>query len=217
MPQPFQFPDPLFTEEDFPNCQSFQLCKGEFVLFERDAGSGNCFLIVEGAMDVRLMMAGGNEALLYTLQAGELIGELSLFLERRTASIVAAKNARLLTIPPAVFWHAFETEAFRLRVSSLFLSRYLRSHDVVCRLGQPSIAMRLCRYFLSLPAWKNHADNMLLTVLPTREAMAHLLSCQRETVSRAFRKLLLMELIKQHSRQEYWLDKQKIALFLDDY
>ncbi|MDQ6975898.1 MAG: Crp/Fnr family transcriptional regulator [Mariprofundaceae bacterium] len=216
MPHPFQFPDPLFTTDDFPNCKPFHLCKGEFILFERDAGSGNCFLIIEGAVDIRLMMAGGNEALLYTLEAGELVGELSLFLEQRTATIVAAKDCIILTIRPAVFWKCFELEKFRLRISSLFLSRYLRSHDVICRLGQPSVTMRLCRYFLSLPAWKETTENTILTVLPTRTSMAHLLSCQRETVSRSFRKLLLMGLIEQQSRQEYVLYKQKIAFFLDD-
>jgi|UPI00036392EF CRP-like cAMP-binding protein len=216
MTRPFSMPEPLFSADEFPGGERIHLHKGEFVLFEREQGAGNCFLVVDGSLDVRLMMAGGNETLLYRLKAGELVGELSLFLEQRTASIVAAEDSHLLLIRPAAFWHCFEDEAFRLRISSLFLSRYLRSHDVICRLSQPSVAMRICRYLLSLPEWKNCEGNFLTTDLPGREDMAHLLSCQRETVSRAFRKLLLMGLLEQKSRQQYTLDKQKLALFLDD-
>ncbi|MDQ6979697.1 MAG: Crp/Fnr family transcriptional regulator [Mariprofundaceae bacterium] len=216
MTRPFSMPDPLFSTDEFPGSERIRMRKGEFVLFEREQGTGNCFLVVEGLLDVRLMMAGGNETLLYRLKPGELVGELSLFLEQRTASIVAAEDSYLQIIRPAAFWQCFEDESFRLRMSSLFLSRYLRSHDVICRLSQPSVAMRICRYLLSLPEWKDCPGNLLTTNLPGREDMAHLLSCQRETVSRAFRKLLLIGLIEQSSRQEYTLDKQKLALFLDD-
>ncbi len=216
MAQPVQLPEPLFAEADFKEGQCVRVQKGECVLFERENGVGNCFLILDGAVDVRLLMAGGNETLLYTLHAGELVGELSLFLQERTATIIAAENSRLLSVRPAVFWQSYQREDFRERLASLFLSRYLRTHDVVCRLGQPSVAMRICRYLLSLPQWKEDTEGSIVVELPSREQMAHLLSCQRETVSRSLRKLQVLGLLEQESRQRYRLDREKLALFLDE-
>ncbi len=216
MSQPVRLPAPVFTAEDFCAGERIRAYKGECLLFERENSSGNCFLILEGSVDVRLMLAGGNEAWLYSLKAGELVGELSLFLERRTATIVAAEDCQLMMIRPSVFWRSYEREEFRQRMTSLFLSRYVRSHDVICRLGQPSVPMKLCRYLLSLPEWRQADGDTLSIELPGREAMSHLLSCQRETVSRSFRKLLLMGLIEQESRCRYRLHRQRLSMFLDD-
>ncbi len=216
MTQPAQLPEPLFVEEDFEAGERVRVHKGECVLFERENGVGNCFLILDGAVDVRLLMAGGNETLLYTLHAGELVGELSLFLQERTATVIAAENSSLLLIRPTIFWQSYQREDFRKRITSLFLSRYLRTHDVVCRLGQPSVAMRICRYLLSLPQWREHTEASIVVELPGREQMAHLLSCQRETVSRSLRKLQVLGLLEQESRQRYRLHREKLALFLDE-
>jgi len=87
--------------------------------------------------------------------------------------------------------------SFIEKVSHHFLTRYLRTHDVVCRLGQPNVAMKLCRYFKSLSDQKDIHENTVTVVLrlPSHSEMGKLLSCQRETITREIKKLIFSGVI----------------------
>lgn len=211
-------PEPAFTAEDFPGAHEVTASKGRFVLFEGEAHQGHCYLILEGNLDVRLVTSNGHETLLYRLGPGDLVGELGMFGQRaRTASIYAVSACRLLQITPAQFQQRFADEDFRLRLMALFLNRYLRSHEVICRLGQPTIAAKLCRYLLGLPEWKEHTgSDSIVARLGSHAEIAQRLSCQRETVTRAFKTLQRFNIIEPLENREYRIHREAARLFMDD-
>jgi len=214
---PLKLPSPLFSAEDFPGAHEVRAQRGRFVLFEGEQHQGQCYLILEGNLDVRLVTSSGHETLLYRLGPGDLVGELGMFGQQsRTASILAVNACRLLQVTPAIFKQRFEDKDFNLRIMSLFFSRYLRSHEVICRLGQPTIAAKLCRYLLSLPDWKGCTDSHLTIQLGSHSELSNMLSCQRETVTRAFKVLQQFGILENLENRIYHIDRASAQLFMDD-
>ncbi|MDQ6966267.1 MAG: Crp/Fnr family transcriptional regulator, partial [Mariprofundaceae bacterium] len=153
---PFNLPPPYFTAADFSagTTSKMRLEKGAVLLFEGEGHQSDCYLILEGRLDIRLVTASGHETLLYKLQPGELVGELSLFGKvARTATVTAASPACLLRIDASGFAAAMQDEDFNRRLMHHFVERYVRSHAVIQRLGQPKVSHKIARYLQSLDAW----------------------------------------------------------------
>lgn len=187
-----RLPEPRFTAADFAfdNQPEVTLDEGEHLFIEGDAGDRYCYLILEGAMDVRLIDSDGHEIWLYRLESGELVGEMALFDDgRRSATVVAATPARLLRIGVAGMRRAMNDPDVLLRLASLFFRRYNHSHDVIRRLGPTRVSLRIVRYLLCLPEWRQARDDRVRVRIPSQSALACLLGCQRESVTRAFRQL----------------------------
>ncbi len=208
-----------FTIADFPQAKELWLNKGDIFLYEGDGHRQKCYFIVSGQLDVRLISGSGHETLLYNLKEGDLVGELAMFgVEARTATIVASMRTCLLEVNSHEFKAKIKEYDFLERVAQHFMSRYLKTHEVVCRLGQPNIGMKLCHYFKSLAEQKHGnglADEVLIR-LPSHVVLGNLLSCQRESVTRELKKLSTAGILKQMKGSDYLLDIEKVDLYLGD-
>jgi len=214
----FNLPAPIFSGQDFgPDCkQELMLEKGSVLLFEDAEHHADCYLILEGRVDIRLLTASGHETLIYQLHPGELVGELALFGKTaRTATVNAASPVRLLRIDARSFEKAMQEDDFRQRLMHHFLERYVRSHEVIRRLGQPKVIHKIVRYLLSLAAWKSAEHDTLITHLPSHSELAQKLSCQRETVTRSMQKLISLGVIKVHKNGKVTLQQDSLRDFLD--
>ncbi len=180
-----------FGRDDFPKGREFFIKKGELLLYEGDEEANRAFVILSGKLEVRLISGTGHETLLYYLEPGELVGELTAFgVKARTATVAASMPTKLLEVSYSDFLARMQDCDFVKKVSHHFLTRYLRTHEVVCRLGQPNVAMKLCRYFKSLADQKGKQGDAVSLRLPSHAEMGKLLSCQRETVTREMKKLV---------------------------
>ncbi len=190
--QPVRLPAPRFSEEDFAFDKQpvVMLDDSECLFLEGDAGGRYCYLILQGAMDVRLIDADGHETWLYRLGEGELVGEMSLFDDvRRSATVIAVGPTRLLRVGREAMRRAMKRPDFLLRLTSHFYARYRESHDVIRRLSPLKVSARIARYLLCLPEWNESRDGRVRVRIPSQAALACLLGCQRESVTRAFREL----------------------------
>lgn len=204
-----------FNRQDFSSNKIVHLAKGDTFLYEGDSHNQNCFVLLEGGLDVRLISASGHETLLYSIHPSELVGELAMFgVRERTATLVATRPCQLLEVRYAEFSQLMQDTDFLQKVTHHFLDRYMRTHNVVCRLGQPNIGMRLCRYFQSLAEQYTTEDNLVKLRLPSHAELAKLLSCQRETVTREMKKLALKGVIKPLDKGVMVLNREKNTLFL---
>jgi len=214
----FNLPPPLFSSQDFgPDCrQELTLEKGSVLLFEDAEHHADCYLILEGRVDIRLLTASGHETLIYQLHSGELVGELALFGKTtRTATVNAASPVRLLRIDARSFEKAMRDDDFRQRLMHHFLERYVRSHEVIRRLGQPKVIHKIVRYLLSLEAWKDADHRSLITHLPSHAELAKKISCQRETVTRSMQKLMSLGVIEVQQNGKARLQQDRLRDFLD--
>lgn len=207
-----------FTVADFPHAKELWLNKGDVFLYEGDGHRKKCYFIISGQLDVRLISGSGHETLLYHLKEGDLVGELAMFgVEARTATIVASTRTCLLEVNTHEFKAKLKEHDFLERIAQHFMSRYLKTHEVVCRLGQPNIGMKLCHYFKSLSEQKNgNASHEVLIRLPSHVVLGNLLSCQRESVTRELKKLSTAGILKQAEGSDYLLDIEKVNLYLGD-
>ncbi len=213
--QTIQLPPPRFSAEDFPGASEIRVPRGRFILFEDEEHAGHCYLILDGEIDVRLISGSGHETLLYTLGTGDIVGELGLFgCKHRTASILTRTPCRLLKIASRHFEQRMDDAGFMTRLASLFLNRYLDSHEVIRRLGQPTIPMKLCRYLLSLPEWEQQSDARICLRLPSHNELGHMLSCQRESVTRAFKILTDLGVITPADNRMYDIDRTKADAYM---
>ena len=205
-----------FGLEDFPKAKEVFIKKGDFLLYEGDERANRAYVIVSGKLEVRLTSGTGHETLLYHLEPGELVGELAAFgMKSRTATIAATMESKLLEVSYADLASNMQECSFVEKVSHHFLTRYLRTHDVVCRLGQPNVSMKLCRYFKSLAEQKDIQENIVELRLPSHSEMGKLLSCQRETVTREMKKLIFSGVIVPLGQTgSFALNIEKNQLFL---
>ena len=209
--------DKQFNSKDFETSKEIWLSKGEVFLYEGDAAKKNCYLVKSGSLDVRLISGSGHETLLYTLKEGDLVGELAMFgANIRTATVIATSNVCLLEVESDTFKASMQSPVFLEKLASHFLSRYLRTHEVVCRLSQPNIGMKLCHYFKSLAEQSDVDKGAVLIKLPSHAVMGRLLSCQRESVTREIKKLIQAGILKQHGSGTYLLDMANVNLYLGD-
>jgi CRP/FNR family cyclic AMP-dependent transcriptional regulator len=72
--------------------------RGEVIFRQGDAGTGECYLVHEGKVEVRREI-DGRERVFRTLAAGDLLGEVALFRDApHSATAVALGHVRLLVI-----------------------------------------------------------------------------------------------------------------------
>lgn len=217
-PPVIHLPPAEFTADDFSfdRQPEVTLDEGEHLFLEGDVGERYCYLILEGSLDVRLIDADGHETWLYRLEAGQLVGEMALFDDgRRSATVVAASPARLLRIGVAGMRHAMRDPDVLLRLASHFFHRYNDSHDVIRRLSPTKVSLRIVRYLLCLPEWRDAQGGKLRVRIPSQSSLACLLGCQRESVTRAFRQLREAGATPVQDRDgTILLDRAKLEAFL---
>jgi len=208
-----------FATGDFQNTKELHLSKGDVFLYEGDAGKKSCYLILSGSVDVRLISGSGHETLLYQLGEGSLVGELAMFDKKvRTATVVATTPVHMIEIEAEEFQQNMGSLAFVEKLAAHFLRRYLMTHDVVCRLSQPNIGMKLCHYFKTLAEQTDKLEEgaQIAIHLPSHASMGKLLSCQRESVTRELKKLTEVGILKQVKGSDFVLDITNVNLYLGD-
>ena len=134
----------------------------------------------------------------------------------RTATIIASEKTHLLEIQYNDFSERILDYDFLQKMTNLFIHRYVRTHEVVCRLGQPTIGMKLCRYFKTLAEQYDSDVDKIQLKLPTHAELGKLLSCQRETITREIKKLVHVGVLIPGQESLMFINLEKMRLFLAD-
>lgn len=206
-----------FTKDDFSSGVIRHIKKGEHLLYQGDKHRGNCFLILKGSFSICLITATGQEMLLYHLHKHQLIGELAMFgCSTRNATAIANEDCELLQIDKSEFNSRLKEYDFLRKITDLFMQRYLKTHEVVCRLSQPNIPMKICRYLKTALEQSDSHEERVRILMPSHAELARLISCQRETVTREIKKLVKAGVITQKSGHWFYVDRKKVDLFLSD-
>lgn len=112
---------------------------GEILVRQGDVGDA-MFVIQEGEVEI-VLERGGRETVLRTAQAGEMLGEMAIFLrEQRSATVRAKGRARVLTVDkknflrrinedPSIAFRLVETMSRRVRDLSEELAQLKRAQS----------------------------------------------------------------------------------------
>jgi len=210
-------PSILFHPSDFPDAPVVRVRKGQCITHEGDTSNKMAYFIETGRVKVVTECFDGTQTLLYTLQAGNMVGELAMMgLDHRSASVYALEDMTLLSINEALWDQCMQKPDFSKYVYAMLLHRFIETTKVVSRLGQSTVLERLGTYLLTLPQWHGHSGEQITVRLPSHAQLACMLNCTRERVTTIFRKLYdAGAIIKHDSEGSMALHRSKIIKLMD--
>jgi len=187
----------LFDRNDFPKADKINAAKGSFLLMEGEASPRGAYLLLEGEVEVFVDDVDGSETLLFTLGAGDLVGEMGLISnEKRMAHVRCLTPVRALWISKQLWEEQMKNEAFARKLIDSLVSRYSATQNVVRRLGQSQAPSRLGIYLLGLEEWVSAKGDTITTSLPTHVNLARMLNCTREHITKVLKQFNQAEAIK---------------------
>jgi len=180
--------------------------KGQMILGTGDS-SREVFIVQEGRLQVLLYAVNGREITLRDLGPGQLFGELAAIDgEARSASIVAATDARLLAIPDDVFRTAVATSPAAAEWMLRRLTAQVRSlTNRVFEMSALHVQARLHCELLRLARTHGGADT-LVHPAPTHAELASRIGTHREAVTRELSALARQKIVRISRRRLEFLD-----------
>jgi CRP/FNR family cyclic AMP-dependent transcriptional regulator len=180
--------------------------KGQMVLGAGE-NSREVFIVLEGRLQALLFAANGREISLRDLTAGQLFGELAAVDgDARSASIVAATEARLLAIPDDLF----RSVVFNSPRAAEWMTRRLTTQvrsltNRVFEMSALHVQARLHCELLRLARTRGDADG-LVDPAPTHEELANRIGTHREAVTRELGLLSDRKILESGRRRLRFLD-----------
>ena len=176
---------------------SIEFKKGEY-LFRAEEPTNSLYIIQSGAVRLFHLLESGKEQLIRILKPGDFIGEWSLFsqdsqyedyayalVDTKVCQLYANDFKEVLLSYPAVSLKILEEMSRRLQASEKMTSR----------VANESVGMRLVNYFLGqLPG--QASDAHLINLELSRKGLAAFLGTTPETISRKFKELESLNIIK---------------------
>jgi CRP/FNR family cyclic AMP-dependent transcriptional regulator len=146
------------------------------------------YVILEGRAKAYVSDAGGREAVLSIMGAGEYFGELAIDERPRSASVMTLEPSRLLVVPREKF-RAFLAEHpdFTFHFIRKLIHRIRELTKIVGNLSLLDVYGRIARLLIESAIEENGVQ-----VVPERLTQADIASrvgCSREMVSRIFKEL----------------------------
>jgi CRP/FNR family transcriptional regulator, cyclic AMP receptor protein len=186
--------------------RSIKARKGQMILSTGET-SREVFVVQEGRLQVLLYAANGREISLRDLAAGQLFGELAAIDgEARSASIVAATDARLLAIPDDVFRSLVATSPKAADWMMRRLTAQVRSlTNRVFEMTALHVQARLHCELLRLARTRGTAD-ALVDPAPTHAELASRIGTHREAVTRELSALARQKIVRSSRRRLEFLD-----------
>lgn len=171
--------------------------KGEY-LFRAEEPTNTLYIIQSGAVRLFHLLESGKEQLIRILKPGDFIGEWSLFsqdrqyedyayalVDTKVCQLYADDFKEVLLRYPAVSLKILEEMSRRLQASEKMTSR----------VANESVGTRLVNYLLGqLPS--QASDDHLVNLELSRKELAAFLGTTPETISRKFKELETLNIIK---------------------
>jgi CRP/FNR family cyclic AMP-dependent transcriptional regulator len=159
-----------------------------------EGDAGDClYILLEGRVKVCLLGREGKEIILAILEPHSYFGEMALL-------DGSPRSATIMTLVPSTLIRWSRSNFLALVLHDETLARKILAHLVGClrraneqirTMAMFDIHGRVVRTLLRLAHEHGTRDNtrILIEPRPSQEMLAHMVGCQRETISRAMRDL----------------------------
>ncbi len=177
------------------------------VVFRAGDPADTLYYLVNGSVSVTALDDEGHEVVLAYLKSGDFIGEVGLFykLPRRTAQVRARTQCELAIISynrlRALFKGALKEyeAAIMYAVGMQLCERLLKTSRRVSQLTTMDVAGRIARTLLDMchePDAMSHPEGTQIHI--SRQEIARIVGCSRETVGRVLRQMAEDGMIEAH-------------------
>jgi CRP-like cAMP-binding protein len=184
------------------------------MLVAAGARADDVYFILSGTLRITNFAADGREVIIRDLGAGGFVGDLAAIDRgRRSLSVVAVGDSRLLVVPgssfrAAIFGAPAAAEWFALHL----VNQVRRLTERVIELSTLNVRSRLHCHLLRLCAASGVEDNRAtIEPLPTHEVMATMIGTHREAVTRELSYLASIGIVQQGRRRLEILDVDRLA------
>ena len=198
--------DPGDRDTLLARARTIRARKGQMVLSAGEP-SREVFVVETGRLQVLLYAANGREISLRDLVSGQLFGELAAIDgEARSASIIAATDARLLAIPDDVFRSVVTASPGAAGWMMRRLTAQVRSlTNRVFEMSSLHVQARLHCELLRLARSCGTAD-AVVDPAPTHAELASRIGTHREAVTRELSALSRRKIVRSSRRRLEFLD-----------
>ncbi|WP_296696885.1 Crp/Fnr family transcriptional regulator [Rhodoferax sp.] len=171
--------------------EPLHLRAGEMLYRQGDA-PGGFFGIVSGSFKVSTLREDGKEGILVVIEAGNWLGETSLFDGlQRPHDVTALGPAEVLVVGPPAFDSLMASPAFARAMCVLLTSRVRLLYSLVEDTMLRAISTRVARRLLALARGDSAVLKDSRSVLPvSQEALAMMLGVTRQTLSKELKALV---------------------------
>lgn len=189
---------------------------GDVVVSHLDTGT-QVFFAIEGAYRAWLETALGRQVAIRQLTAGSHFGEIAAISPTpRSVSIEVEEAGLIAECPNEAFLGLMNHNgAFATAVASHLARTVVALTDRVFELAALEMRFRLYAELLRLAASAEQSDaDIVIREAPTHEAIASAIGAQREAVTRELRALATDGIIRQHKRELWILDIERLRELL---
>jgi CRP/FNR family transcriptional regulator, cyclic AMP receptor protein len=161
-------------------------------IFEEGSPADSCYVITSGRAKVVLSGGEATEVILGTVEALELVGELSLLdSSPRSAGLVALEECQLLRLPKASFQQLRANRAFEDRLVVHVTAMLRRATEQLRAIYTYDSAERVawCLARLAIRSGRRVGATRVITPRPPHQELADMTGCSRETVTRVLAQL----------------------------
>lgn len=173
------------------------------LLVASGTASDEVYIILGGSLRITIFSADGREVIIRDLGPGRFFGDLAAVDGgRRSTSVVAIEDSRLLVVPAAEFRRQVaQTPDNALWFAAHLISQVRALTERVLELSTLNVSSRLHCQLLRLCAVAGVADNRaVLEPPPTHEVLATMIGTHREAVTRELAYLASVGIVE-HSRR----------------
>src|SRR5262249_26631866 len=156
-------------------------------IFDEGSPADCCYVITSGRAKVVLSGGATAEVILGTVEAHELVGELSLLDNSpRSAGLVALEECQLLRLPNDAFQELRNNRAFEDKLVVHVTAMLRRATDQLGAIYTYDSAERVawCLARLALRTGRRVNGAMVISPRPPHQELADMTGCSRETVTR---------------------------------
>jgi|TARA_B100000315_G_scaffold76188_2_gene69739 CRP-like cAMP-binding protein len=186
-------------------------------ILDRDSGSRDVFLVVEGSVEVVNYSISGREVAFGHVSAGGYFGELSAIDGgKRSANIVAIESSLVLIVPPEVFTEILTHNPPAAMQVLRRLAHIIRTaDDRIMDLSTLKAVQRVYIELMRLSEEDEKSGHCIIRPLPTQRDMARRASTSRETVARVLGQLARAEIVERKGRTLHIHDMERLTEMTD--
>ena len=166
--------------------------KGAY-LFYRNDQSPWVYFVAKGTLQITIDSGDNREIVVYTISAGEIVGEMSLFgRPERSASAAALEKCQLFKVSGPKFIELMNLyPLIGVNLARTLVERLREANDVIERLGTMDGEERVANYIvaLALRAGEEEGEYLKIGKKPTYRSISQRLGMSEKTVYRAMRSL----------------------------
>jgi CRP-like cAMP-binding protein len=167
--------------------------KGSYLFYRNDPSPGVYFL-TKGTLQITIDSGDNREIVVYVIQEGDIVGEMSLFgRTERSASAAALEKCLLFKTSAAKFIEIMNIyPAVAVNLARILVDRLREANDVIERLGTMDGEERVANFLVALAMRTGETKGEFFRIgkKPTYRSISQRLGMSEKTVYRAMRSLM---------------------------